>query len=209
MKIRKVNIKEIDKLKEIGKLTFPETFSSENSEDNMREYLENGFSTKKLTTELTDQNAEFYFAELDGKTIGYIKINVGQSQTEIKDKNALEIERIYVLQEFHEKKVGQIFYDKAIELAKEKNVENVWLGVWEQNPRAIRFYEKNGFLAFDKHVFILGNDEQTDIMMKRNLNEKSQLPKMYNRNYGEFDYVRIPSELLTSVRNRNLTQINP
>ena len=149
MKIRKVNIQDIEKLKEIGKLTFAETFSSENSEENMKEYLENGFSTEKLTTELTDQNAEFYFAELDGKTIGYLKVNVGESQTEIKDKNALEIERIYVLKEFHGKKVGQILYDKAIELAKEKKVEYVWLGVWEQNLRAIRFYEKNGFSIFE------------------------------------------------------------
>ena len=172
MNIRKINIQDIETLKEIGKLTFAETFSSENSEENMKEYLENGFSTEKLTAELTDQNAEFYFAELDGKTIGYLKVNVGQSQTEIKEKNTLEIERIYVLKEFHGKKVGQILYDKAIELAKEKNVEYVWLGVWEQNPRAIRFYEKNGFVAFDKHVFKLGNDEQTDIMMKLELNEK-------------------------------------
>ncbi|MBV6643700.1 MAG: GNAT family N-acetyltransferase [Cyclobacteriaceae bacterium] len=166
MNIKKVKIQDVEKLREIGKLTFAETFSSENSEADMKEYLENGFSIEKLTAELTDQNAEFYFAELDGKTIGYLKVNVGQSQTEIKDKNALEIERIYVLKEFHGKKVGQILYGKAIELAKEKNVEYVWLGVWEQNPRAIRFYEKNGFVAFDKHIFRLGNDEQTDIMMK-------------------------------------------
>ncbi|WP_346864083.1 GNAT family N-acetyltransferase [uncultured Draconibacterium sp.] len=169
MEIRKVNIQDIDELEEIGKLTFAETFSSENSEENMKEYLENGFSTEKLTAELTDPNAEFYFAQLDEKIIGYLKVNVGQSQTEIKDKNALEIERIYVLKEFHGKKVGQILYEKAIELAKEKNVEYVWLGVWEQNPRAIRFYEKNGFVAFDKHIFKLGDDEQTDIMMKLNL----------------------------------------
>jgi hypothetical protein len=172
MEIRKVNVQDIEKLKEIGKLTFAETFSSENSEENMTEYLENGFSTEKLKTELTDKNAEFYFAELDGKVIGYLKVNVGESQTEIKIKNALEIERIYVLKEFHGKKVGQILYDKALELAKEKNVENVWLGVWEQNPRAIRFYEKNGFVAFDKHIFKLGDDEQTDIMMKLELNKK-------------------------------------
>lgn len=169
MEIRKVNIQDIEKLKEIGKLTFAETFSSENSEDNMKEYLGKGFSTDKLAAELTDPNAEFYFAQLDRKTIGYLKVNVGQSQTEIKDKNALEIERIYVLKEFHGKKVGQILYEKAIELAKEKNVEYVWLGVWEQNPRAIRFYEKNGFVAFDKHIFKLGDDEQTDIMMKLKL----------------------------------------
>lgn len=176
MNIRKINIQDLGKLKEIGKLTFAETFASENSEENMKEYLESGFSTEKMTAELNDQNAEFYFAELDGKTIGYLKVNVGQSQTELKDKNALEIERIYVLKEFHGKKVGQILYDKAIELAKEKNVEYVWLGVWEQNPRAIRFYEKNGFVAFDKHVFKLGNDEQTDIMMKLELNEKKPVP---------------------------------
>ncbi|SKB37900.1 GNAT family N-acetyltransferase [Maribacter arcticus] len=172
MKIKKGNIQDVEKLKEIGKLTFAETFSSDNSEENMKEYLENEFSTEKLKAELTDQNAEFYFAELDEKTIGYLKVNIGESQTEIKIKNALEIERIYVLKEFHGKKVGQILYEKALELAKEKDVENVWLGVWEQNPRAIRFYEKNGFVSFDKHIFKLGDDKQTDIMMKLELNKK-------------------------------------
>ena len=96
----------------------------------------------------------------------HLKINFGQSQTEIKDEDTLEIERIYVLEEFHGKKIGQILYEKAIELAKKNKVNYVWLGVWEQNPRAIRFYEKNGFMQFDKHIFKLGNDEQTDIMMK-------------------------------------------
>ncbi|MBT4155683.1 MAG: GNAT family N-acetyltransferase [Candidatus Marinimicrobia bacterium] len=166
MKIRNVNIQDIEKLKGIGKRTFTETFSSDNSEENITEYLDNGFSTEKLKTELIDKNAEFYFAELKGRVIGYLKVNSGQSQTEIKDKNYLEIERIYVLKEYHGKKVGQLLYEKAIKIAKSKNAEYVWLGVWEKNPRAIKFYEKNGFVAFDKHIFKLGNDKQTDIMMK-------------------------------------------
>lgn len=169
MKIRKVNAGDIQRLQQIGKQTFAETFASENSEEDMREYLEKGFSIEKLTAELADENAEFYFAEDSGEVIGYLKLNTGQSQTEIKGANALESERIYVLQEFHGKKVGQLLYDKALECAKAKNVDYVWLGVWEQNPRAIRFYEKNGFIAFDKHIFKLGNDEQTDIMMKLEL----------------------------------------
>ena len=170
MKIRNVNIQDIEKLKRIGKRTFTETFSFDNSEENITEYLDNGFSTEKLKTELIDKNAEFYFAELKGRVIGYLKVNSGQSQTEIKDKNYLEIERIYVLKEYHGKKVGQLLYEKAIKIAKSKNAEYVWLGVWEKNPRAIKFYEKNGFVPFDKHIFKLGNDKQTDIMMKLKIN---------------------------------------
>ena len=170
MEIRKVTLNDIDELKKIGKQTFAETFSSENSEENMAEYLENGFSTEKLKAELTNKNSEFYFAEIDSEAIGYLKINIGKSQTELKHTNALEIERIYILKEFQGKKAGQILYNKAIEIAKNQNADYVWLGVWEQNPRAIRFYEKNGFVEFDKHVFKLGVDEQTDIMMKLKLN---------------------------------------
>ena len=104
--------------------------------------------------------------------VGYLKINFGQSQTELKDDKAFEIERIYVLKEYHGKNVGQLLYEKAIEIAKQKNKDYLWLGVWEENPRAINFYKKNGLVEFDKHIFKLGNDEQTDIMMKLQLNTK-------------------------------------
>lgn len=170
MNIRKVTTDDINQLQTIGKQTFVETFSSGNSKENMIKYLENGFSTEKLKDELTDNNSEFYFVTLENNVIGYLKINYGQSQTEINDRNSLEIERIYVLKEFHGKKVGQILYEKAMEISKQKNIDYVWLGVWEKNPRAIRFYKKNGFVEFDKHIFKLGDDEQTDIMMKLVIN---------------------------------------
>jgi ribosomal protein S18 acetylase RimI-like enzyme len=160
----------LEKLQKIGRQTFEETFSESNSEENMKNYLEEGFSKEKLTAELEDKNSEFYFAILNEEVIGYLKVNFGASQTELKDSKALEIERIYVSKEFHGKSVGQLLYDKAIEIAKLKSVEYVWLGVWEENLRAISFYKKNSFVEFDKHIFKLGNDEQTDIMMKRKLN---------------------------------------
>ncbi|PRY08978.1 spermine/spermidine N-acetyltransferase [Pontibacter ummariensis] len=169
IEIRRVTVNELDQLQRIGRQTFSETFSSGNSEENMRVYLENGFSTEKLEAELTNKNSEFYFALFENWVIGYLKINFGQSQTEIKDENTLEIERIYVLKEFHGKKVGQILYEKAMEISRQKGVDYVWLGVWEENPRALRFYEKNGFVEFDRHIFKLGYDEQTDIMMKLQL----------------------------------------
>lgn len=170
--IIKITINDINELQKIGQQTFQETFANSNSEENMKTYLKEGFSLEKLTTELNNENSEFYFAKSDNEVIGYLKVNFGASQTELKDNKALEIERIYVSKEFHGKSVGQLLYNKAIEIAQQKKVEYVWLGVWEQNLRAIRFYEKNGFVEFDKHLFKLGNDEQTDIMMKLKLHYK-------------------------------------
>ncbi|HYF02494.1 MAG TPA: GNAT family N-acetyltransferase [Patescibacteria group bacterium] len=166
IEIQKVTLDDIGRLQNTGRQTFAETFSAGNTEENLKKYLEEGFSVEKLTAEITNPHSEFYFALLDKNVIGYLKLNFGQSQTELKDDKALEIERIYVLKEFHGKNVGQHLYEKAIEIAKQKNADYVWLGVWEENPRAINFYKKNGFVEFDKHIFKLGNDEQTDIMMK-------------------------------------------
>lgn len=167
--IQRVTLKDIEQLQQIGRQTFYETFSESNTEENMNKYLADGFSKEKLTEELNNKSSEFYFAVLEEKVIGYLKLNFGASQTELQDNSSIEIERIYVLQEYHGKKVGQILYDKAMQVANEKKVKNVWLGVWEENPRAIRFYQKNGFVEFDKHIFVLGDDEQTDIMMRKDL----------------------------------------
>jgi diamine N-acetyltransferase len=159
----------LEALQKIGKQTFIETFAAHNSEEDMTAYLTNGFSHDKLTAELNNTESEFYFAHLAGDIIGYLKINTGSSQTEIRDANGLEIERIYVLQQYQGMKVGQRLYEWALQIARDRNLDYVWLGVWEYNTKAMAFYKKNGFVAFDKHVFKLGADDQTDIMMKKAL----------------------------------------
>jgi len=164
-----VTLNDIAILQKIGMETFCESFSSVNTEENMTQYLAEAYSLDKLTDELNNPHSSFYLAVVNDKIIGYLKINFGQSQTELKQDNALEIERIYVLQEYHGKKIGQLLFEKAMELAIQKKADYVWLGVWEENPRAISFYKKNGFVEFDKHIFRLGDDEQTDIMMKLQL----------------------------------------
>lgn len=168
--IDKVQPHQMGALQKIGQQTFRETFSDFNSEANMKIYLEEGFSIEKLTSEYQNKNSEFYFATYENDIIGYLKINFGKAQTELKDNLALEIERIYVVNAFHGKGVGQLLYDKAITVAKSKGLAYVWLGVWEKNLRALRFYTKNGFVPFDQHIFKLGDDEQTDIMMRLQLN---------------------------------------
>lgn len=167
IKVDKVTPDDITRLQSIGRDTFSETFSAVNTEENMKTYLEGSFSTARLSEEINNGGSQFYFAVLDGVVIGYLKINTGHAQTELKDDQALEIERIYVRKAWHGKKVGQLLYEKAMEVAAQAGVKYVWLGVWEKNNKAIRFYNKNGFAPFDKHVFRLGDDVQTDIMMKK------------------------------------------
>jgi ribosomal protein S18 acetylase RimI-like enzyme len=167
--VDKVTLGDVEQLQIIGRDTFIETFSAVNTEENMKNYLEGSFSTTKLMEEVANEDSQFYFAVLDGGVVGYLKINTGQAQTELKEDHGLEIERIYVQKAYHGKNVGQFLYEKALAVAGALGASYVWLGVWERNAKAIRFYTKNGFVPFDKHIFKLGDDEQTDIMMKKTL----------------------------------------
>ena len=169
--IRKATLVDINQIQEIGKTTFTETFLENNSVENMNSYLEKSFHLEKLTAEISNPNSQFYLAILENQTIGYLKVNFGLAQTEIKDLKALEIERIYVLKAYYGKHIGQQLFEKAIKIAKKEDFEYLWLGVWEKNPRAIQFYKKNGLKVFDNHIFKIGDDEQTDFLMKKMMKE--------------------------------------
>lgn len=166
MQIRKLDITDLENLQKISITTFRETFEEVNSEEDMQKYLDENLSLERLKNELENLDSEFYFIENKNKNLGYLKLNFGNAQTEKVEENYFEIERIYVLKAFLGQKIGQILFDKAIEIGREKNLEYVWLGVWEENHRAIKFYKKNGFEIFGKHDFVLGEDVQTDLLMK-------------------------------------------
>lgn len=154
-----------------------EAFAAQNTEENMRHYIENSLSLENLREELSDPNMLFYFALINHSIVGYLKVNLSHAQTELKDTRSVEIERIYILKEFYGKQVAQRLYEKAVQIAREARADYIWLGVWEENHRAIGFYKKLGFTAFSKHTFQLGNDAQTDIMMKLDLREIRTLPE--------------------------------
>jgi len=164
--INQITIETIPLLQNIGKQTFIETFSEHNSKEDMELYLAASFTIEKLTNELTNTNSKFYFAEEGLNKIGYLKVNLAPAQSDLNDTDSLEIERIYVLKSYFGKKVGQLLYEKAFSIAKELRLKYIWLGVWEKNERALQFYKKNGFVEFDQHQFVLGEDVQNDILMK-------------------------------------------
>lgn len=164
--IRQATINDLVLLQEISRQTFSETYASVNTAENMEQYISTVFSSENLAAELSNPNTAFYFAVTNDTITGYLKLNFNTAPANLKTTNAVEVERIYVLKAMQGKKLGQLLLNKAIAVAQEKHADYIWLGVWENNINAIEFYTKNGLVPFGQHIFVLGNDEQTDILMQ-------------------------------------------
>jgi len=169
IQITKVTINDVKILQKIGKETFSATYSLNTTSKEMADYLEIAFVEQKLVAEIKNPNSEFYFAKINQKVIAYLKVNIGDAQTDFQPENSLEIERIYVLKEFQGKKIGLALLNKAIDLAKEKNTDYIWLGVWQKNPMAIQFYKKHNFVEAGTHPFVFGGMTHNDLLMKLNI----------------------------------------
>lgn len=167
--ISQCTIKDIRQLQQIGRQTFYETFHPHNTVENMNHYLEKAFTEEKLVFELRNPNSEFFIAEVDGEVAAYLKINVGDAQTEPMEERDLEIERIYILQGYQKIGLGKQLYQKAVERAQTLEKERIWLGVWEENTNALDFYEKMGFTRIGEHSFFMGDDEQVDYILIKSI----------------------------------------
>ena len=164
--IQRATETDLSDLQFISILTFCQAFEQFNTAEDMQLYLENCLSIEQLNKEMKTEASSFFLAKIDGVTIGYLKLNCGNSDQNDLEGPGLEIERIYVVEEYHGAGIGQELYVFVEEKATELRATHLWLGVWEHNPRAIRFYEKLGFEPFGTQQFILGKDIQTDILMQ-------------------------------------------
>lgn len=167
--INKCTLADIDKIKKLGETTFYETFANENSKEDMEQYLKENFSYERLQKEIMNDHMLYWIATYEEEPVAYMKLNFEQAQTEAGYACSLEIQRIYVLANYKGKHIGKALIQKAIEIGKEHSLKYLWLGVWEYNLPAIKFYEKQGFQIFDSHLFQLGNDVQKDHLMKLEL----------------------------------------
>ncbi|MES2113056.1 MAG: GNAT family N-acetyltransferase [Bacteroidota bacterium] len=165
-----VQISDADALLELSLSTFLDFFGPPvNEQKNIDAYTSVAFIPQKVLSELNNPDSQFYFAKDGGEIAGYIKLNFNTAQNEFKDPQAVEVERIYVARAHHKKQIGSQLLNFAIDIALNKNLDYIWLGVWDHNHRAIAFYERNGFQIFSSHDFVLGDDVQTDLLMKKEL----------------------------------------
>ena len=164
-RFKKCELSDLAKLRKISIETFTATYETKNTKENFEKHINHTFNTSQLTRELLDSNTVFYLL-LSGKDLmGYLKLNEKSAQTEKMQDHCYELERIYLKEEFQGKGFGKTLIKKSIEIAKAKNKKELWLGVWEENPEAIGFYKKMGFVEFGTHPFKVGEEEQVDLMM--------------------------------------------
>jgi ribosomal protein S18 acetylase RimI-like enzyme len=155
---------------DLSRRTFCDTFGPHNTPENMDQFLKTQFTREQLTEQVGAPRNSFLLAHLNGRVAGYARLYEGtELPPAIAGSKAIEISRLYAEQDVIGKGVGKALMQACIDLARQKGMDWIWLGVWEHNHPAIAFYEKMGFGIFDRHIFLLGQDVQYDWWMRRRL----------------------------------------
>ncbi|MEY8561164.1 GNAT family N-acetyltransferase [Jeotgalicoccus halotolerans] len=160
-------VNDTDTLLRLSYRTFYEAFEAQNTAENMKAYSASAFTAEKIRKELSHPDSRFYFIYSTETLAGYLKVNINSAQSEPMGPDALEVERIYVLQKYHKQGLGKALLNYAHDIARQLNKNKIWLGVWEKNENAIGFYKKQGFKKSGSHSFFMGDDEQTDIIAEK------------------------------------------
>ncbi|MFM2268357.1 MAG: hypothetical protein RL757_1798 [Bacteroidota bacterium] len=169
MEITPCSLNDLTDLCQISVETFTESFKHLNDPADFEQFISTAYTPARLTAELENPNSHFFLMKSETDVLGYLKINFAPAQSDHNDPESLEVERIYLLQKAQKQQLGQKMMQFAIEMARQQQKKYIWLGVWEKNEKAINFYKKHGFEVFDQHIFVIGNDPQTDFLMKLKL----------------------------------------
>ena len=169
--IKKVTLDKLATLQELSIQTFRETFAFDNTEEELQQFFDDSYTLEQFKKEIINPESDVRFVLVDGREVGFMKVNWGAAQTEHELENAFEIQRIYILNECQGLGLGKKLFELALDMAKEGRFDWAWLGVWENNIRAQVFYQKYGFEKFSEHPFQVGDKVDTDWLMRKALKE--------------------------------------
>lgn len=169
MLIRLATPADAPRLRELSEFTFRDTYTEYNTPENMEKHVDKNFSLLQIETELADSTNQYMVCENGKDLIAFVKLVKDHSTEGLNEERVVEIERIYVLEAFHGQQLGRKLIDFCDEWAKGQGFDVIWLGVWEHNQNALKFYEKMGYVRFGEHTFVLGDEVQTDYVMKKNI----------------------------------------
>ncbi|GAC1397420.1 MAG: N-acetyltransferase [Pyrinomonadaceae bacterium] len=167
--IRRANSDDAALLADLGCGTFDETFAEFNKPEDLAAYYAEAFSVEKQATELADTDVTFFIAEIEGRAAGYAKLQKGDAPSCVTGEKPCELARLYISKEWFGRGIGAALMEACVTKAQEAGYKTLWLGVWEKNERAKAFYRKWGFREAGSHIFMLGSDAQTDLLLERAL----------------------------------------
>ena len=169
VEIRQATGKDAEMIADMSRRTFYDSFAQQNTPEDIALYMDKQFTRESLIAEVDAPGNTFLVAWLDEQPVGYVRLLEHVPPSGMGEGTAIEIVRLYAEKSVIGKGIGRALMQSSIDLAREKGMQWIWLGVWEHNHRAIAFYTKWGFEKFGDHPFILGTDKQTDWWMKRKL----------------------------------------
>jgi|SRR5687767_8901593 len=167
--IRRGTLQDTELLAELGARTFSETFAGDNTPENMAAYIAAAFAPEQIAADLADPRCVFQIAEADGVALGYAMLRSGTTPEQVTGERPIELVRLYVSQDSLGSGVGAALMRACLDEAKRDGYQTLWLGVWEHNNRAQTFYRKWNFREVGTHLFQLGDDPQTDLLMQRRI----------------------------------------
>jgi ribosomal protein S18 acetylase RimI-like enzyme len=154
-------------LAKLGARTFNDTFAADNTSENMMSYLAASFSPEKQAAELADPRSVFLIAEADDAVVGFARLKEGHPTVVSMGAHPIQLVRMYACKDWIGYGVGATLMRACLKEAEKRTCDTAWISVWENNTRAQIFYRKWGFVEAGTQVFQLGDDRQTDLLMKR------------------------------------------
>jgi len=167
--IKPVTIQDLEDLTNLGRTTFIESYAHLDDPLHFEKHLERNHTMAVIEKEFHTARTHFFIARINDQAVGFCKLISDENEEHpfLKEYRCMELERMYVLKKFQGLQIGHALLGESLKFASKNNFEIIWLGVSEKNERAIKIYEQWGFMYFDTHLFDLGDEMQTDLMMKR------------------------------------------
>lgn len=167
--LRKATISDAKQLAQLAERTFRETFAAMNTPEDMELHAQSSYSEEIQASEISNPQMVTFLSEDNHRLVGFAQLKRGNAPSCVLAQSPGEIQRLYVVEDWHGKGVAQDLMKACLEELQGQGADVVWLGVWERNPRAISFYQKFGFVEVGEHVFPLGSDPQRDLVMARSV----------------------------------------
>jgi len=168
--IQRAGVDDANLIAVLGTTTFYEAYFEQDTPEALADYIVESFPPELVKAELNDPNVTYFLVFVDGYAVGYSKLREDSTGPGVTGENAVELQRIYVVERFWKKGVGEMLLDHVSGAARKKGFDTLWLGVWEENARGRRFYEKQGFKDTGGRLeFPYGGGVGINIVMEKSL----------------------------------------